>query len=419
MGKDMGKGSPFKYIVDDVGFVPMKEIFRQTNIDDKKATVNLAEGKVGIAINHYNDKGCIHIKNESEVLDLVVSKYSEYVAQDKINDTLVLSYARKDVAELNDSIRNMLVENKKLSLGNNVNINIPKGKDELEHQSKRFAVGEKIVFLRNGQVEDDRQVKNGLFGNITCIEDNIVTVKTHEKENSQEIKVDITKYNNFDYGYATTVHKSQGATVENTLLYVNSKGWNRNLAYVGMSRHKENLDVFVNSDKYSNLETLKRGLASKSNKELNVAEFLERKHPDNFFHKIGQDIGISDKYQVKDNNYLGLGISKDCLNALKKYSEAVVQSTGTMDPKLIKLRAQQAELFFDKFPDIINSNRNSQSSAMTLPQAAERILINKATTEDIQRACKAIGNSMKTIQQSRERSLEESLAKDAGYGLGY
>jgi len=232
----IGKGSPFKYIVDDVGFVPMKEIFRQNNIDDKKATVNLAEGKVGIAINHYNDKGCIHIKNESEVLDLVVSKYSEYVAQDKINDTLVLSYARKDVAELNDSIRKMLVENKKLSLGNNVNIAIPKGKDELEHQSKRFAVGEKIVFLRNGQVEDDKQVKNGLFGNITCIEDNIVTVKTHEKENSQEIKVDITKYNNFDYGYATTVHKSQGATVENTLLYVNSKGWNRNLAYVSYSQ---------------------------------------------------------------------------------------------------------------------------------------------------------------------------------------
>jgi hypothetical protein len=68
---------------------------------------------------------------------------------------------------------------------------------------------------------------------------------------------------------------------------------------VGMSRHKENLDVFVNSDKYSSLETLKRVLASKSNKELNVAKFIERKHPDNFFHKIGQDIGISDKYQIQ------------------------------------------------------------------------------------------------------------------------
>ena len=295
----IGKGSPFKHVLDDVGFVPMKEVVRQKDELDRKATVNLAEGKIGLAINHYNTQNNIHIKRDHEVLDSVVSKYSEYVTQDKINDTLVLSYARKDVAQLNDSIRNMLVENKKISLGNSININIPKGMDSQEAQSKRFAVGEKIVFLRNGKVADDQLVKNGLFGNITSIESNMVTVKTHEKENSRDIKVDISKYNNFDYGYATTVHKSQGATVENTLLYVNSKGWNRNLAYVGMSRHKENLDVYVNSDKYVSIEALKLGLSSKSSKELNVAEFIERKHPANFFHKIGQGLGISEKYQIK------------------------------------------------------------------------------------------------------------------------
>ena len=38
---------------------------------------------------------------------------------------------------------------------------------------------------------------------------------------------------------------------------------------------------------------------SKSSKELNVAEFIERKHPANFFHKISQDLGISEKYQIK------------------------------------------------------------------------------------------------------------------------
>ena len=295
----IGKGSPFKYILDDVGFVPMKGIIRQKDELDCDATVNLAEGKVGEAMDHYNDKNNIHIKKDSEVLESILSKYYEYVTQDKINHTLVLSYARKDVAELNDSIRNMLVENKKLSLGNNIDINIPKGLDSQEAQSKRFAVGDKIVFLRNGKVADEQIVKNGLFGNITSIEKNIVTVKTHEKENTRDIKIDTSKYNNFDYGYATTVHKSQGATVQNTIMYVNSKGWNRNLAYVGMTRHEENLDVFVNSDKYSNVESLKRGLSSKSRKELNVAEFIERKHPDNFFDRIKQNLGITEKYQTR------------------------------------------------------------------------------------------------------------------------
>jgi hypothetical protein len=121
----------------------MKDIIRQRNDLDRKATVNLAEGKVGLAINHYNAKGNIHIKKDSDVLDAVVRKYSEYVTQGKINDTLVLSYARKDVATLNDSIRNMLVENKNLTLGSSIDINIPKGMDAQEAKSKRFTVGEK------------------------------------------------------------------------------------------------------------------------------------------------------------------------------------------------------------------------------------------------------------------------------------
>ena len=112
----IGKGSPFKYVLDDVGFVPMKGVVRQNDIEDRKQTVNLAEGKVGLAINHYNAKNNIHIKKDYEVLDSLVSKYSEYVNKDKINDTLVLSYARKDVDKLNTSIREYLTENKHLSL---------------------------------------------------------------------------------------------------------------------------------------------------------------------------------------------------------------------------------------------------------------------------------------------------------------
>lgn len=273
--------------------------------------------------------------------------------------------------------------------------------------------------LKNGKVENNQFVKNGLFGNIIDIDKNIITVRTLEKENSKQLQINIDKYNYFDYGYATTVHKSQGATVDNTLLYVNSKGWNRNLAYVGMSRHKDNLDVFVNQDKYKDINTLKRGLSSKSNKEFNVTDFIERKYPDNFFEKIKQNIGISEKYQIKDNNYLGLGISKDCYDSLKDYSAAVMKSTGTMDPNLIKDRNQAAEVFFDKFPDIINANKNNKPSQIKLPQAAERILTDKATIEDIQRACKAIANTIKTIEQSRERALQESLSKDNGYGLSH
>ena len=339
----IGKGSPFRYILDDVGFVPMKDVIRQKDNLDRKATVNLAEGKVGLAINHYNSKNAIHIKNEDEVLRLLVSKYSEYVAQGKLNDTLVLSYTRKDVEKLNSSIRSLLVDNKNISVGQNINIDVSNGRGNLESKNKRFAIGEKIVFLRNGRVEDNQDVKNGLFGSITEINGNVITVKTLEKDNSREINIDITKYNNFDYGYANTVHKAQGATVENSLLFVNSKGWNRNLTYVGMSRHKENLDVYANRSKYKNIDDLKRGLSSKSNKELNVAEFIERKHPANFFERVKQNLGISDKYQIKsDLEYGTYDKAKSYLERLDQMNKRVI---------LLTKRAKTGNIIFNRLSE--------------------------------------------------------------------
>lgn len=416
----IGKGSPFRYILDDVGFVPMKDVIRQKDDLDRKATVNLADGKVGLAINHYNAKNAIHIKNEDEVLSSLVSKYSEYVAQDKVNDTLVLSYTRKDVEKLNNSIRDLLVDSKNISVGQGINIDVSNGRGNSESKNKRFAVGEKIVFLRNGRVEDNQDVKNGLFGNITEINGNIVTVKTLEKENSRELNIDITKYNNFDYGYATTVHKAQGATVENSLLFVNSKGWNRNLTYVGMSRHKENLDVYVNSDKYKNIDELKRGLSSKSSKELNVAEFIERKHPANFFERVKQNLGLSERYQIKDTNYLGLGVSKELYNDLVKYSKKMLEtSQNRRNFEKIREKNSLAEIIYNKHQTEITSKKDIKIGVVRLPDASKRIIENKADKNDISRICKGITEAYKSQEMIKSQAREESLSRNRGNEIGF
>ncbi|OIN85056.1 viral (Super1) RNA helicase family protein [Francisella sp. TX07-6608] len=326
----IGRGSPFKQILDDTGFTTLKQIRRQRDAQDQQATVDLAEGRVGKAVDHYQSKGNVHFASSEKVFDVVVDKYADYVKQGKKNDTLVLSYTRDDVRKLNIQIRDYLVKNNQISLGTSVDIAIPRGllrKDEIH--SNRITVGEKIVFLRNGKVEDDIKVKNGLFATITNIEKNIITVRTLEKENSRTLKFDTNKYNNFDYGYATTIHKSQGATEDYTIKLVNSKGYNKNLAYVGMTRHRHSLDIYVNQDKYRNLDDLKRVLSSKSNKELNVAEFVERKNASNFFEVIRQRLGIDDKFQKKISHQ-----ERDIVLYQKAIEEGVVESQRKLAAKI-------------------------------------------------------------------------------------
>ena len=299
------KGNPFKLISSEIGFATLKDIYRQLDAEDKKATINLAEGRIGNAIDHYNSKGNIHFESFDRIFVSAVDKYLDYVKAGELEQTLALAHTKKDVHQLNIDIRNNLIESNRMSIGNNIDVSIPKGfLQKNETQSRRFAVGEKILFLKNGRVSENEKVKNGLFAVITSIDKGVMSVRTLEgEESSRDLKIDLSNYNSIDYGYATTIHKAQGATVKNTLLFVNSKGWNRNLTYVGMSRHKESLDVYVNNSKYKDLDSLKRGLSSSSNKELNVLDFVRQIDRQGTIPSIKRLFGIESKdYVLSDES---------------------------------------------------------------------------------------------------------------------
>jgi ATP-dependent exoDNAse (exonuclease V) alpha subunit len=65
------------------------------------------------------------------------------------------------------------------------------------------------------------------------------------------IIVDLKSYNSLDHGYAVTIHKSQGATVDNTWLFA-TKTMDQHLMYVAGTRHKDKLEIFCKDD-YENL----------------------------------------------------------------------------------------------------------------------------------------------------------------------
>ena len=77
----------------------------------------------------------------------------------------------------------------------------------------------------------------------------------------------------FDQGWAITIHKSQGTTVDNTYVLA-SYEMNQNLAYVGMTRHRDDLHVFGSSLDFWREEKLPEVL-SKSGEKLSAADYLD------------------------------------------------------------------------------------------------------------------------------------------------
>lgn len=113
-------------------------------------------------------------------------------------------------------------------------------------QTREFTIGEKIVFEKNDYLLN---IRNGHTGHIESFQEGVLTIA---KENGESISFKPESYNYIDYGYALTVHKSQGQTC-NTVLYVaesNDKMVNSESFYVAVTRATDEIKIYTdNTDK--------------------------------------------------------------------------------------------------------------------------------------------------------------------------
>jgi len=85
----------------------------------------------------------------------------------------------------------------------------------------------------------------------------------------KRITVDLKQYNHLDYGYAATIHKAQGVTVDRSYVLA-SKGMDSHLAYVGMSRHRESADLFWSREEFANERVLAQSLNRERHKDVTL-----------------------------------------------------------------------------------------------------------------------------------------------------
>ncbi len=114
-----------------------------------------------------------------------------------------------------------------------------KGEDHAfaaERGQRQFAEGDRLIFLKNDRELD---VKNGTTGTVEHAEDGRLTVKIDDGD--RRIIIDEKNYAEVDHGYAYTVHKSQGITVDraHTTATIQSK----EMSYVANSRHRETVHM--------------------------------------------------------------------------------------------------------------------------------------------------------------------------------
>ncbi|OIQ25163.1 MAG: hypothetical protein BM562_17495 [Alphaproteobacteria bacterium MedPE-SWcel] len=228
-------GTPFRQIVKTHGAARLTEIHRQKADWQKQASRDLADGDMWTALSSYEKRGAVSRGDTRETaIEALVETYAmDVAANGTAKSRLAFAHKRKDVHALNQAIRSALRSNGEVP---------PETLFTTDTGKRAFATDDRIVFTRN---DKDIGVKNGMLGTVMTVQDGEIAVALDGDED-RIVRINPKAFRSFDHGYAVTIHKSQGATVDQSYVLA-SRSMDRHLAYVAMTRHREDLTIFVNN----------------------------------------------------------------------------------------------------------------------------------------------------------------------------
>ena len=229
-------GTPFRELVKTHATAKLTEIHRQRDDWQKQASRNLAQGDISDAIESYAKRGTVkHGNTLDEAIEALVEAYTMDIAANGTYTTrLAFAHRRKDVHALNQAIRAAL-RSEDLTTQEETLFTTETGK-------RAFASGDCIVFTRN---DKNLGVKNGMLGKVQETSKTEITV-TLDGDTPRTLTFSPQHYRSFDHGYAVTIHKSQGATVDQAYVLA-SRSMDRHLAYVAMTRHRDTMRLYINN----------------------------------------------------------------------------------------------------------------------------------------------------------------------------
>ena len=239
---------------------------------------------------------------------------------------------------------------------------------------RSFAVGDRIVFLEN----DSRLgVRNGSLGTVEALKDGQMRVRLGGR--GDPIEIDTARFCAFDHGYATTIHKAQGATVDRAFVFAGPT-MDRHLTYVAMTRHREDVTLHAAKETFRDFGGL-AGKLSRSGLQANALDyegFLARRGLAGMLVRIGRGL------------MRGFAAALD-RSAIPELADTFLKFSG-------EDRAPP--------PETVLTNRATE-------ELRERI----AATER-ERARQEREKKLAAEQQRKQQELEKSRSRDLDFGFG-
>ncbi|WP_425960325.1 Ti-type conjugative transfer relaxase TraA [Rhizobium nepotum] len=290
----IGAGSPFRAITERIGAIELTDIRRQNEAWQQLASTAFATRRTSDALEQYARHNAIRFADDrAQACGHLVRDYLQDRKNNPDQSRIALAHRRIDVRAINDAIREGLQAEGVLAKAGAplqaeakaiATDKLKETNDEIIYQTvngrRAFAAGDRIVLLQNNR---DLDVKNGMLGTVEAVEPDALHLRLDGGSGGQEtgrrLTVRPADYQSFDHGYATTIHKAQGTTVDRAFVMA-SATMDRHLTYVAMTRHRHQATLYAGRDELGDMKDLTDSLSRSGLKETTldyIRAFAERR----------------------------------------------------------------------------------------------------------------------------------------------
>ena len=246
------RGGMFGALREEHGAAELAEVTRTKDADQQRAFNLMHEGKFAPALEIFDQRGAIQWeKTQDDAMHALLGRVSQDMQAEPDKTRFIFAYTNADVDKINDGVRAMRRERgERGELGEDHQLKTSRGVEN-------YAAGDRIQFRANAYHREAKEagLANGVVGTVQEIDGRRVTVALDVPKGDDPRSISFTvgdnaragEFNGFSHGYAGTIYKGQGETLDQSYLY-HSAHWRAASGYVALTRHREETALFVATD---------------------------------------------------------------------------------------------------------------------------------------------------------------------------
>jgi len=263
------RGGMFKHYAMKIGSRKLTTLFRYKSqwlagCAAQFANYNFAKGLNLLAANSKNS--LFWSDKLSDAQEDLVCEWSKDNLSGK-KTSFVFAYTNAEVDSLNSRIQAVRLEAGAVSHLASFDIEFNKGNNLVGNKRISIGQGDRLQFKKTAYLltKDKKKIKvaNGFLGTVQKISADGMSIAVR-LDTGDLAYINTEEYKHFDLGYAGTIYKGQGKTLDQTYL-LHNRVWNSSAAYVALTRGRHPPKLFVARSIARDISSLAAQLSRQAN----------------------------------------------------------------------------------------------------------------------------------------------------------